>query len=135
MELCIFCRKQPILGRIQQFSFGNNHFLIKKHLEFLRSFKLTLVFDKKLMNFNKIDNLRNDKSSKLTVTWVPRDRRRVNEDDPEDELESFWFNVFWKFNEKIGVIYRSVRDVFDRERLLRDDPYLYFCIFMNSVSL
>ena len=74
------------------------------------------------MNFNKIDNLQNQKSSKLTVTWVPRDdRRRVNVDDPEDELESFWFNVFWKFNEKIV----SVRDVFDRERLLRDDPYLY----------
>ena len=42
------------------------------------------------MNFNKIDNLQNQKSSKLTVTWVPRDdRRRVNVDDPEDELESF----------------------------------------------
>ena len=80
------------------------------------------------MNFNKIDNLRNQKSSKLTVTWVPRDdRRRVNVDDPEDELESFWFKscdlkrFLEVFNEKIV----SVRDVFDRERLLRDDPYLY----------
>ena len=93
------------------------------------------VVTKKLLILSKIDNMRNHKSSKLTVTWVPRDCCRVNVDDPEDELESFWFNVFWKFNEKIGVIYRSVRDVFDRERLLRDDPYLYFCILLNCVSL
>lgn len=47
------------------------------------------VVTKKLLILSKIDNMRNHKSSKLTVTWVPRDCCRVNVDDPEDELESF----------------------------------------------
>ena len=41
------------------------------------------------MILHKIGNMLNQKSTTLTVTWVPRDRRRVNVDDPEDELESF----------------------------------------------
>ena len=64
----------------------------------------------------KIDNMRNHKSSKLTVTWVPRDRCRVNVDDPEDELESFWFNVFGSLmrrSEWYTVVYETCSIVND----------------------